>query len=259
MCDHNDDAAVERAVAAIFADEGRLDLLVNNAFGGQDNGNVATKAIGEPFWRKPLWLWDAAHRVGLRSHYVATVLCARQWEDRGQKGAVVANVSSPGGLDYLFDVAYGVGKAANDRLASDMSVELSGMGVTVCSIWPGAVRTELVAQSAREQAAARAKPKHTAVTAATAGKGVLSKDNMQGVRFGEMESVEFTGRGIAAMLADPQARERWGGRVVLTPELAEWYGFTDTNGKVPWGMLRNMRGGALSRPPPHWRPVAARL
>jgi len=59
QCDHSDDVAVEAVFKSIFDTEGHLDLLVNNAFGGQDNGNVATKSIGEPFWQKPIWLWDA--------------------------------------------------------------------------------------------------------------------------------------------------------------------------------------------------------
>ncbi len=50
------------------------------------------------------------------------------------------NVSSIGGLRYLFNVAYGVGKAACDRMAADCALELKGSNVAMISLWPGAVR-----------------------------------------------------------------------------------------------------------------------
>lgn len=255
VCDHGDDAKVESTIERIFELEGRLDLLVNNAFGGQDNDNLATKSIGEPFWQKPLWLWDAGHRVGLRSAYVATVFCARHWEKHQQKGSLVVNVSSPGGLDYLFDVSYGVAKAALDRLSSDMALELNSLGASVVGVWPGGVRTELLKKAHQETSAAKKPANHVG----TLGKGVFSKENLRGVNFKETESVEFVGRGIAAMLADDKVNERWSGKVALTPELAEFYGFTDTDGTLPWGFMKNFRTGPMSRPPPQWRPGPSRL
>lgn len=255
QCDHADDAKVESTIEGIFSKEGRLDLLVNNAFSGQDNDNLATKSIGQPFWQKPLWLWDAQHRVGLRSHYASTVFCARSWEKSGQKGALVVNVSSPGGLDYLFDVSYGVAKTGVDRLTSDMAIELNSQSVAVVSVWPGAVKTELVAKAASDAKTSKKPAYHSG----TVGKGVFSKANVQGVKWNETESVEFTGRGIVAMLADNQVLDRWSGRVALTPELAEFYGFTDVDGTLPWGFMRNFRAGAMSRPPSQWRPGPSRL
>ena len=53
-------------------------------------------------------------------------------------------MSSPGGLSYLFNTAYGVGKAAQDRMAQDFNHELRGTGVHALAIWPGAVKTELI-------------------------------------------------------------------------------------------------------------------
>ena len=60
-----------------------------------------------------------------------------------QQGLIV-NVSSPGGLVYLFNVAYGVGKSACDRMAADCGTELRKQNVTMISLWPGAVETELI-------------------------------------------------------------------------------------------------------------------
>ena len=59
-------------------------------------------------------------------------------------------MSSPGGLTYLFNTAYGVGKAAQDRMAQDFNVELRGTGVKALSIWPGAVKTELIVENILE-------------------------------------------------------------------------------------------------------------
>ena len=58
------------------------------------------------------------------------------------KTGLIVNVSSGGGLKYIFNVAYGVGKAACDRMASDCAVELKRHNVAMVSIWPGGVKTE---------------------------------------------------------------------------------------------------------------------
>ena len=91
--------------------------------------------------------------MGLRGHYHCTVLASRLMVQH-QKGLIV-NVSSMGGLKYYFNVAYGVGKntlfstltpglgkAGCDRMAADCGHELQNRGVTMVSLWPGAVKTE---------------------------------------------------------------------------------------------------------------------
>ena len=60
------------------------------------------------------------------------------------RSGLIVNVSSPGGLKYLFNVCYGIGKAAVDRMAADTAVELRKHGVAVVSLWPGPVATEYV-------------------------------------------------------------------------------------------------------------------
>ena len=77
---------------------------------------------GKPFWEKGYQFWDTVNQVGLRSHFVASHLGAKLMSKK-KKGLII-NVSSVGGLGYLFDVAYGVGKAAMDRMAQDMAMEL---------------------------------------------------------------------------------------------------------------------------------------
>jgi dehydrogenase/reductase SDR family protein 1 len=61
-----------------------------------------------------------------------------------RKEGLIVNVSSYGGVRYIFNVAYGIGKAALDRMAADCGVELKKHNVCMLSIYPGAVKTELV-------------------------------------------------------------------------------------------------------------------
>jgi len=227
-CDHDDDAQTQKVVNEIFKTHGRIDVLVNNAFSGADfDGDInATR-----FWEKPLTQWDQFHRVGLRSHYVASSLCARHWVPNKQQ-ALIVNISSAAGAAYVFDVAYGVGKNGVDRLTADTARELNYHGITVVSIYPGAVATEVVNKGK------------------DSGNSTMTDRGL----FEQMESVEFSGRGVAALAADPN-KMRFSGKVLMTPELAEMYGFTDVNGAVPWGkdnflkMIRKMMGG----PPSQWK------
>ena len=59
-----------------------------------------------------------------------------------KKSGLIINVSSYGGLRYLFNVAYGIGKIGKDRMAADCAHELKKYNVAMISLWPGAVKTE---------------------------------------------------------------------------------------------------------------------
>jgi len=227
VCDHADDAAVGRVIDEIFTTEGKLDILVNNAFSGVDTkgGDLRGK-----FYDKELSHWDSFHVVGLRSHYTATVLAARKWAAKTGTRALIVNISSAAGLGYTFDVAYGIGKMGVDRLTADSAKELEEIGVAVVSLWPGAVGTEVV-------------------------KGNLDKGTAENPEmFSDLESVEMSGRAVVALASDPDLM-RWTGKVCLNPELAEEYGFTDVDGKVHWGageFMKMMRQG-MKYPPSQWQ------
>lgn len=225
VCDHADDAAVERLFDDIFRVEGKLDILVNNAFSGADLGGD----LNGHFWDRPLSHWDLFNNVGLRSHYITTVLAARRWVAAGTRGPLIVNIGSGAGHAYLFDVAYGVGKMAVDRLTADSALELKDQGVAVVSLWPGAVRTEVVMRNLANGTAKNPE------------------------KFADLESTEMTGRGIAALASDPNVM-RWSGKVALTPELGAEYGFTDVDGKIHWGAGEFMkkRREAMKFPPSQW-------
>jgi dehydrogenase/reductase SDR family protein 1 len=200
-CDHGVDADVEALFARVKEEQGRLDILVNNAFAIPEG-----KIVGS-FWELPIDQWDTMHRVGLRSHYVASWYAAPIFIC--QKRGLIVNVSSFGAKIQSVSVAYGVGKAGVDRMTRDMGRELFDHGVTVVSLWPGIVKTErLLAEKDR-----------------------LGFDPSNG------ESPELSGRAVAALAADPKCIAKTSQALVVA-ELAREYGFTDLDGSVPVSLLR---------------------
>ena len=203
-CDHRDDAQVKRLFKQVETEQGRLDLLVNNAF-------LIPKELtsGKPFWEVPLSNWDDMIDVGTRSAYVASHFAAKLMTPA--KRGLIANISSSGAREYAWHVAYGVGKCALDRLTADSAHELRAHGVAVVSLWPGLVLTE------RLQGAQAALPK---------------------LDFGGAESQRFTGRAVTALARDPEVL-RFSGRALTSRELADVYGFTDVDGRLPKGPLHD--------------------
>jgi dehydrogenase/reductase SDR family protein 1 len=201
-CDHADDAQVQALVARVLAEAGRIDVLVNNAFAVPDGKLVA------PFWEIPLAQWDTMHRVGLRSHYVASALVAPSMI-AARRGLIV-NVSSFGAKIYAVNVAYGVGKAGLDRMSRDMGRELRPHGVCAVSLWPGIVKTErLLLEPER-----------------------LGFDPTHG------ESAQLSGRAVAFLAADEKKLDKTGTSLVVA-ELAEEYGFTDVDGTRPASLRKS--------------------
>ncbi|KZX60363.1 short-chain dehydrogenase [Halioglobus sp. HI00S01] len=199
-CDHADDAQVEALLARIDDEQGKLDILVNNATALHD---ALTEA--GPFWEKPLALTEIWN-VGMRSHYTTTYFAAPLLL-KSQRGLVV-NTSSFGGRIYMHGPAYGAGKAAIDKMAHDMAYDFRPYGVAVVSIWMGLLLTE------RSQRVFDAEPDKYAELIPTC------------------ESPEFTGRVIAALYRDPALMSR-SGKVWVGAELAEEFGVTDTDGRQP--------------------------
>lgn len=200
VVDHSDDAQVQALFERVRAENGRLDILVNNAFAVPD----ALTMTG-PFWEKPLSLLDLFD-VGMRSSYVSSYYAAPLLAANGE--GLVVNTSSFGGTCYMHGPAYGAGKAAVDKMAHDMAVDFRPFDVAVVSIWMGLLKTE------RTLAAFAANPGAYEGLAATA------------------ESPEFTGRVIDALARDPQLMKR-SGQVLIGAEIAEELGVRDTEGQQP--------------------------
>ena len=200
-CDHRDDAQVEEAFAQIARDAGQVDLLVNSVWGGYD-GMIEDGQFtwGKPFWEQPLWRWDAMFAAGVRAHYRASQLAARSMVAR-RRGLIV-HVSHWAAQKHIGNVAYGVSKAATDKMTADMAVELRPHGVAVVSLYPGMVRTEKVMAAA------------------------------QWLDLSNSESPDFIGRAIAALATDADVM-RYTGTVLVAAAVANDYGLTDVDGRSP--------------------------
>ena len=142
--DHSKDDDVKELFERVKSENyGRLDILVNNAFAGVD---MIARNTGKEFWHEdPVNQWDCINGVGLRNHFICTPYAARMMVER--KDGLIVNVSSFGGLRYLFNVCYGIGKAAKDRMAADCAHELRKSNVTMISLWPGPVKTEYIQEN----------------------------------------------------------------------------------------------------------------
>ncbi|MEH2089792.1 SDR family NAD(P)-dependent oxidoreductase [Nostoc sp.] len=217
--DHSDDEQVRLLFDRIQDEQnGQLDLLVNNVYSGVQ---ALKDAHGQPFWDSEPTLWDASNNVGLRSHYIASVFAARMMTKRNS--GLICTISSWGSMFYLFNTVYGVGKAACDRLAANMAVELKPHNVTSVSIWPGIVGTELFSRFASE----------------------MNQNNVTENNFSFLsdrynwETPLFTGRAIAALASEPNII-RHTGRVQIVAELAKKYNLVDENGDRP-ASLRSLR------------------
>jgi NAD(P)-dependent dehydrogenase (short-subunit alcohol dehydrogenase family) len=215
-CDHHDDGAVEALFARVAAEQGGLDLLVNNVYSSFDFAQY----LGKPFWELPLDAWDEVIDIGARSHYVAAHFGVPLMFSRG--GGLVVNVTSSGAVQYAHTVTYGVGKAAVDKMTADMAHELAGRGVVVVSVWPGLVRTELVELGARRT---------------DDGRAVLDLPGEGTFDLADAESPRFTGRAVVALATDPDVMSR-SGRAFAVGQLAEQYDFTDVDGTRAGVQLR---------------------
>src|ERR1700746_4022215 len=100
----------------------------------------------KPFWEQPLWRWDAMFAAGVRAHYFASQLAARSMV--ACRRGLILNISFWAAQKHVGNVAYGVSKAATDKMTADMATELRPYNVAVVSLYPGLVRTEKVMQAA---------------------------------------------------------------------------------------------------------------
>jgi NAD(P)-dependent dehydrogenase (short-subunit alcohol dehydrogenase family) len=154
ICDHRDDDAVAGVADRISADHGRLDLLVNNVWGGYERLNAgAWDEWNAPLWRQPVELFDAMFDAGVRAHYVALAVCAPLLiaapASTGRPSLVVAtSFAMPESGQGGFGAAYSMAKVADDRLALAAAAQLGEYRVASLAVHPGWVRTEGVLQFA---------------------------------------------------------------------------------------------------------------
>jgi NAD(P)-dependent dehydrogenase (short-subunit alcohol dehydrogenase family) len=216
--DHANDGQVEALFDQVRREQGRLDLLVNNAFSLPEDLTES-----RPFWEKPISNWEMVD-VGVRSNFVAAWHAAKFFVP--QKSGLIVAISGYVGVTYTYGVVFGTCKSAVDRMARDMAVELKPHHVASLAMWCGLTFTERAHRNLNRDPAMKAQT----VTNPLMG-----------------SSPEFPGRVIAALAKDPNIMSRSGGTFIAA-ELAREYGVTDIDGNVP-PSLREQRGA------PIWRPI----
>lgn len=220
--DHAEDDQVASLFDRVGREQGRLDILVNNAFALPEDLTEP-----RPFWEKPLSNWEMVD-VGVRSNFVAAWHAAKIMTPR--KSGLIVAISGYVGVTYTYGVVFGTCKSAADRMARDMAIELQPFGVASLSLWQGLTFTE----RARRNLESNPAMKKLTVTDPAIG-----------------STPEHPGRVIAALATDPEIMKRSGG-TFITAELAQDYGITDIDGKVV-PSLRAERGSPIWHPIPETR------
>ncbi|KAI7809244.1 dehydrogenase/reductase SDR family member 1 isoform X2 [Triplophysa rosa] len=208
VCDSSQEDDIKELFERVQREQnGRLDVLVNNAYAGVQ---AIFENMGNKFWEVDPGIWDTINNTGLRGHYFCSVYAARMMVAQGS--GLIVFISSMGGLRYLFNVAYGVGKAACDRMAADTAIELKKRGVASISLWPGAVQTELVSQFVSE------------------GETPPGMDPKFKEVFANGETTELSGRCIVELAKDKNLMSMTG-KVLMTCDLTRRYGLKDVDGR----------------------------
>ena len=207
-CDHTVDADVEALFGRIRDDHGRLDILVNNVWGGYENSDCRPLPL-VPFWEQSLHQWDGMFTAGVRAHLTASRLAVPLMLPQ-RRGLIVSTTANLEALPYLRNVFYDLAKNAVARLAWAMAQELREHGIAALAVAPGFMRTERVVEAFRRAGAA---------------------DALNGPG-GPKETTAYLGRAIVALASDARVIEK-SGQLLEVGTLAQEYGFTDLDGTQP--------------------------
>jgi NAD(P)-dependent dehydrogenase (short-subunit alcohol dehydrogenase family) len=139
-CDHTLDDDVARLFERVRDDHGRLDVLVNNAWGGYEQraGEEDVPFFDTPFWEEPLWRWDAMFDAGVRAHFLTSRHAAPLLMDqRDQRPGLIVHTIAWAFGSFLGNVLYDTAKAATARLAFGTGQQLRPHRVAVVALAPG--------------------------------------------------------------------------------------------------------------------------
>ncbi|MFP3461812.1 SDR family oxidoreductase [Arthrobacter globiformis] len=232
--DHLHAAEVEAVVGRIDHEHGRLDILVNDIWGGE---NLIQ-------WNTPLWEHDLDGGLRMLHGAVDTHLITSHF-------ALPLLIRQPGGLvvemtdgtreynaaHYRLSAFYDLAKSAVLRLAFSQAEELKPFGCTAVALTPGWMRSEMMLE-------------HYGVTEANWREAAATNPHFAAIS----ESPRFVGRAVAALAADPDVHRRTGGSF-SSGGLALEYGFTDVDGSRPdcWRYLVEVQEAGLPADPTGYR------
>jgi len=204
QCDHTREEEVAALFARVEREAGRIDLLVNNAWGGHETFNGVFEA---PFWEHPLSNWDSMFDRGVRNHLVAS-RCAAPLMVRQKKGLILTTTFWDRDHYLRGSLFYDLAKASMTRLAFGMAQDLRPHNVASIAVSPGWMRTEFVLAG------------HKTDEAHWHERPALART----------ESPRYLGRAIAALAGDARVMDK-SGEVLRVADLAREYGFTDIDGR----------------------------
>lgn len=201
LCDHTDDRAVESMIQVIRQQQGKLDILVNNVWGGNE-----LNIVGAPFWELPLKHWDNMFTAGVRAqmvtHYFAIPLM------RQNKSGVIFHTSFWDDDKFIGHFYYDLSKNALNRMAIGLSRELRADNIAVIAVSPGFMRTELVLQQF----------------------GTDESRWHEVEQLQHSESPHYVGRAITHLALDEDVMKK-SGQIWRVGDLAKEYNFTDVDGR----------------------------
>lgn len=225
--DHTREAEVQTLFERVRLEQGKLDLLVNDVWGGD-----ILIEWGKPFWElDPVQGWKLLERSVyshiLTSRYAVSLMVERDSE-------LIVEVTDGDNLNYRGNFFYDLAKTTVIRLAFAMSEEFKSnryvsegstlvkssaraKTITALAITPGFLRSEAMLD-------------HFGVSEAN-WRDAIAKDPY----YAESETPRYIGRAVVALASDPKVHEK-AGKALATWHLAREYGFTDVDGRQPhWG------------------------
>ena len=205
-CDHGDPEQVRALFERVEREHGKLDVLVNNAWGGHETQTV--EHLDKPFWEQPIAHWQSMFDHGVKNHVIACQAAAPLFV-RQRSGLVVTTTYWDRGHYIKGNLFYDLAKATMNRLAFAVAEELRPHGVTSLAVAPGWMRTEIILAAFK-----------------------TDEDHWRDVPpLARTESPRYLGRAVAALARDENVHAKTGG-VHLVGNLAREYGFTDIDGRV---------------------------
>ncbi|MCI0713967.1 MAG: SDR family NAD(P)-dependent oxidoreductase [Chloroflexi bacterium] len=204
--DHTNDGQVEALFEQIQREQGRLDILVNNIWGGYED-DMDTFTDG--FWKQPLARLDKMFDAGIRAHFSASQYAARMMIP--QKSGLIINTTFWDEDKYISNLPYDIAKAAINRMAFSMAYELHDYNIAAIALSPGWMRTEVIL--------------------AHYSPGKQTTDTEFSFEGWEItESIEYIGRAVTALATDPNVMEK-SGKTLTVGGVAQEYGFVDIDGR----------------------------
>lgn len=230
VVDHSSPGAVQKLLVRIEREQGKLDILVNNIWGGD-----ALLEFGKAFWQLDLlkgfqMMEGALHTHIITSHFAAPLLIESA---KQSKGGLIVEVTDGDSYQYRGNLFYDLVKTTVIRMAFVFARELRRKNVAAIALTPGLLRSEVMLD-------------HFRVTEANWQEAVGKDPD-----FAESETPSFSGRAVVNLAVDPAIAEK-SGRVFSTWALADEYGFCDVDGRKPhWGKYVQKKYGDVMKPCDH--------